>query len=577
MKLMLGTRRSLQRPAGNALRALVLIAVAFLSMGLDVKTVEDGVVRVFAIRGQRMSLGTGFLVQGQNIVVTNNHVIDGGERFVIGTLDGGRAVSKRATVLYVDRQKDLAILRTEGSLPGRSVPLASYEPAKGSDVTAIGYPGAADDETQRRGASGELEPRLFDSTVTKGTVSRMVDGALGNTARMIQHSTPINPGNSGGPLFDDCGAVVGVNTLRKHMVQGPGGRPDFIQGIFYSVHTNEVIKFLKQHGFTADRTRSGCAPRAAGGPKLSIMYAISGAALLMATFAALIAYYRKPEIIRVPLSRVGETASRLLRRAPSTGGGSQSGTYGGSQGGLPPARPYRSSAVGQGTLPATGQIAQLVPIAGGSPIMMDITRLSGGSALVLGRNASCDIVIGNDTVSSRHARLSLDSSGRLRIEDLGSSNGTWTTTGRVTDISLDTGDAIRFGKVSFTVMLPSAGSVSQGVRAMPSGWMLSGFSQGGQVIQFVLRPEVDGAGNLVETTWCVGRDPSQAHFVIDSPEVSKQHANLRFVPGKGLQICDLNSTNGTAVDGKGVGTSYRSLDGVRKVSFAKFDLTLSTL
>ena len=45
MKLMLGTRRSLQRPAGNALRALALIAVAFLSMGLDVKTVEDGVVR----------------------------------------------------------------------------------------------------------------------------------------------------------------------------------------------------------------------------------------------------------------------------------------------------------------------------------------------------------------------------------------------------------------------------------------------------------------------------------------------------------------------------------------------------
>ena len=47
---------------------------------------------------------------------------------------------------------------------------------------------------------------------------------------------PINPGNSGGPLFDECGAVVGVNSFS----------PKGAQGVFFSIHSAEVIRFLRE-------------------------------------------------------------------------------------------------------------------------------------------------------------------------------------------------------------------------------------------------------------------------------------------------------------------------------------------
>ena len=561
----------------RCLIAVGLVIGALSVSAFDVSTVEDGVVRVFAKRGNRLALGTGFIVQGSNIIITNNHVIDGGERFQVGILSNGEPVRRRANVLFVDRRRDLAILKTDSPLPGRSVPLATYEPAKGATLTAMGFPGAADDaEARRTGAS-----RLYDSTVTKGTVSRLVDGALGNIARMIQHTTAINPGNSGGPLFDECGHVVGVNTLRKHMVRR-GGRTDFIQGIFYSVHTSEVIKFLRQQGYEPDDTVGSCSPGKIG-TTLSIMYAISGAALIMATLAALFAYKRKPEIIRVPLSRVGESASRLLGRP---GGSSRSAAprphapiSGGPSGGVqtPSHRPE------PGTI-------RLEPEGSAEPITLSMSALGGGSTVVLGRNPANDIVISNETVSGQHAELSLDGNGELSVRDLGSSNGTYTSSGKTSEATLGDGASIRFGEVAFRVVMPGGAGGHQpisGTAVMDGGtavmgeadsWMLSGFSDSGQVIQFVLKPEVDPVtGDLGESTWTIGRDPQVADFVINSSEVSKLHARIRYQPNGGLEICDLGSTNGTRVDEQRIGDAYQSLSGARTISFAKFDLTLSTM
>ena len=87
------------------------------------------------------------------------------------------------------------------------------------------------------------EPSGFDSTLTPGMVSRIYSAtntALSETqvinARTVQHNAPINPGNSGGPLFDDCGTVVGVNSFS----------PKGAQGLFFSIHSGEVIRFLRE-------------------------------------------------------------------------------------------------------------------------------------------------------------------------------------------------------------------------------------------------------------------------------------------------------------------------------------------
>ena len=550
----------------SLLTVIGLVSGALTVSAFDISTVEDGVVRVFAKRGNRLALGTGFIVQGSNIIITNNHVIDGGERFQVGILNNGEPVTRRAIVLHVDRRRDLAILKTSEPLPGRSVPLATYEPPKGATLTAMGFPGAADDP----GAHRTRSSRLYDSTVTKGTVSRFVDGALGNIARMIQHTTAINPGNSGGPLFDECGNVVGVNTLRKHMVRR-GGRTDFIQGIFYSVHTSEVIKFLRQQGFEPDETKDSCKPGKVDA-SLSIMYAISGAALIMATLATLFAYKRKPEIIRIPLSRVSESASKLLRRPAPARPRAPISSGAGMSGGTVTAHNQR---------PDSGTIL-LEPDGAGEPISIATSALTSGTPFVLGRNPASDIVIANETVSGQHAELSMDASGALFVRDLGSSNGTFTSSGKTMEATLRDGASIRFGEVAFRVVMPDSnadhGDDGTAVMSEVSSWMLSGFSDNGQVIQFVLRPEIDPAGGAaIEATWSVGRDPQLADFVINSSEVSKLHARIRYQPHSGLEICDLGSTNGTKVDDEQIGDTYQSLSGARTISFAKFDLTLSTM
>ena len=66
---------------------------------------------------------------------------------------------------------------------------------------------------------------FLQNTVSRGIVSalRNVEGAM-----TIQTDAPINPGNSGGPLFDECGRVIGINTLRPNPEKS-----EFAQGIFF--------------------------------------------------------------------------------------------------------------------------------------------------------------------------------------------------------------------------------------------------------------------------------------------------------------------------------------------------------
>jgi putative serine protease PepD len=140
--------------------------------------------------------GSGFVVDDQGHIITNNHVVaNGGDVSVVGQ-DGRRLP---AEVVGRDPDSDIAVLRVTPSSALRRLALAQAGTTEvGEPVLAVGSP---------LGLSG---------TVTAGIVSaldrRVRLGDTGARQSAIQTDASINPGNSGGPLVNAQGEVIGVNT-----------------------------------------------------------------------------------------------------------------------------------------------------------------------------------------------------------------------------------------------------------------------------------------------------------------------------------------------------------------------------
>lgn len=173
------------------------------------------------------SLGSGFVISADGLVVTNYHVIEGADEVLVFTQDGDRYV---AAVLGADEKTDLAVLRVEVDEPMPFVPLGDSDSADVGDwVMAIGNP---------FGLGG---------SVTLGIVSaRNRNINSGPYDNFIQTDAAINQGNSGGPLIDMNGEVVGINTAI--ISRGGGGL-----GIGFAVPINlarGVISQLAEFGET---------------------------------------------------------------------------------------------------------------------------------------------------------------------------------------------------------------------------------------------------------------------------------------------------------------------------------------
>jgi 2-alkenal reductase len=141
--------------------------------------------------------GSGFVIDTEGHIVTNNHVVDGATQIEVNFLDGTLA---RAEVIGLDPDSDLAVLKVD--LPAeRLFPIAwgnSDELVIGQPVLAIGSP------------FGERW------TLTSGIISALDRTIQGLTTfsigGVIQTDASINPGNSGGPLLDLQVRVIGVNS-----------------------------------------------------------------------------------------------------------------------------------------------------------------------------------------------------------------------------------------------------------------------------------------------------------------------------------------------------------------------------
>ena len=173
------------------------------------------------------SLGSGFIISADGIVVTNNHVIDGADAVEVFLNDGARLP---AQVLGRDDKTDLAVLKVDTD---RDLPFVEFGDSDtavvGNWVMAIGNP---------FGLGG---------SVTLGIVSaRNRDIQSGPYDQFIQTDASINQGNSGGPLFDMDGKVVGINTA----IIARGGSS---LGIGFAVPVNlarPVVEQLAEFGET---------------------------------------------------------------------------------------------------------------------------------------------------------------------------------------------------------------------------------------------------------------------------------------------------------------------------------------
>ena len=152
-------------------------------------------------------LGSGFIIDRQGHVLTNNHVTEGAEDIKVALTDG-RAF--RAVLVGADRFTDLSVLKIEGKNLPALVLGDSARLAVGETVVAIGSP-----------LWIEGGP-----TVTAGVVSAlgrsMEQSGLPTLHNLIQTDAAINPGNSGGPLLNLRGQVVGINTAMIASAHGIG-------------------------------------------------------------------------------------------------------------------------------------------------------------------------------------------------------------------------------------------------------------------------------------------------------------------------------------------------------------------
>lgn len=181
------------------------------------------------------SLGSGFVIDNEGHVVTNQHVVEGASEVEISFFSGFKA---HGTVIGSDPDADIAVIKVENAPADQIHPLAMGDSSRlnvGEQVVAIGNPFG------------------LDGTMTLGIVSGLgrtqfahasPEGGFFSTADIIQTDAAINPGNSGGPLFNLDGEVVGVNqSIRTETFNQTTGNA-VNSGVGFSISINLVKRIV---------------------------------------------------------------------------------------------------------------------------------------------------------------------------------------------------------------------------------------------------------------------------------------------------------------------------------------------
>ena len=214
-----------------------LVALKVTKQKLDTEEIANKTLPSVVMLKNERGLGSGFVLDNNGLVITNRHVVSGGDKEFQITGEGG--IKTEGRVIYVDRKLDFALVRANGLKGTKPLPIcyATY-PSPGQSVVALGSP---------EGLAG---------TVTRGIVSAVryptgdLEGVAPNYVTLIQTDASISPGNSGGPLVNNKGEVIGINTFNIDY-----GRS---QNLNFAVSMVDVLKALEVKGQSLNSTLNKC-------------------------------------------------------------------------------------------------------------------------------------------------------------------------------------------------------------------------------------------------------------------------------------------------------------------------------
>ncbi len=160
------------------------------------QTANNPLLDMFRRQARRpeRSVGSGFIVNAKGYILTNEHVVEGSSRIIVGLQSGEKF---RGKVIGIDEETDVAVIKIEA---GRDLPTVTLGDSNASQVgdwvLAIGSPFG------------------LDQTVTAGIISKKERETPYFTPfqRFLQTDAAINRGNSGGPLVNMRGEVIGINS-----------------------------------------------------------------------------------------------------------------------------------------------------------------------------------------------------------------------------------------------------------------------------------------------------------------------------------------------------------------------------
>lgn len=183
------------------------------------------------------STGSGIILSEDGYIVTNNHVVEGGDSIAV-TLDDGETYA--AELIGTDAKSDIAVLKIEA----KNLPAAEFGDSRqvevGEAAIAIG------------------NPLGLNGTVTAGIISAVDREIQVGSSNMVllQTDASINPGNSGGALLNEYGQVIGVNSAKISSEDS--------EGLGFAIPSNTVgpiVEELIDKGYVSGRPLTGISGR----------------------------------------------------------------------------------------------------------------------------------------------------------------------------------------------------------------------------------------------------------------------------------------------------------------------------
>jgi serine protease Do len=212
------TASSVNQALPNIADVVAAVKPSVVAINIEV-TSYDFFNRAYTQQGA----GSGWIIDSNGIIVTNNHVIEGAKTVTV-TLDNGRTYNADPKNIYTDSLNDLAIIKLDATgLPALKVGDAS-KMRVGDWVVAIG-------NSLGQGI------RASEGIISEKNVTLQMD-ANNSLYDLIETSAAINPGNSGGPLVNMDGQVVGITSAKISSVG--------VEAMGYAISIDTALPILQE-------------------------------------------------------------------------------------------------------------------------------------------------------------------------------------------------------------------------------------------------------------------------------------------------------------------------------------------